>query len=87
MQHILAQFGGSPPQPVSEPVHYSSAQYLGAYLTIAVVLVLFIVVLAALDKRMATPKVIISALLLSMFCTPVAIIYLFVTYKNLKANS
>jgi hypothetical protein len=86
MFYLLAQLTPNPPQPVSPPVHYSAASYLFAYLTIAAVVVVIIVILRSVDKRMAKPGVIITALLLAMLCAPIAIIYLVKTYTDLKAQ-
>lgn len=84
MYPLLAQLNPNPPQPVSPPVHYSGLQYAFAYLCVALFVVLLIAVLRSADKRMAKPDVVITALLLTMLCSPVAVIYLIKKYNDLK---
>lgn len=74
------------PQPVSEPVRYAPMDYVLAIGAFAIVTFIFFAALSLADKRMAKPHVIIITLLLAMFCSPVAVIFLMITFKNLKEN-
>jgi hypothetical protein len=84
MYSLLAQLNPNPPQPVSAPVHYSGLQYAFAYLCVVIFVVLLIVVLRSADNRMAKPGIVITALLLAMLCSPIALFYLIKKYIDLK---
>ncbi len=72
------------PQPVSEPVHYSGWSFAFAYLVVACIVFCIVLFLRKTNPALATPQVIIIALLLSMFCLPIAIIYLVMVSKEAK---
>jgi hypothetical protein len=84
---MLPIFAEALPQPVSEPVHYTALDYLTAFLVFAIAVVVLIAVLAAKDKRMAQPQIILIALLLMMFCSPLSIAYLVFTYQSLEKKT
>lgn len=72
------------PQPVSEPVHYSGWAFAFAYLSIAAIVLCIVVVLRRTNPALAKPQVLIIALLLCMFCPPLAIAYLVLVAKEAK---
>ncbi len=72
------------PQPVSEPVHYSGWAYAFAYVSIAAITICIVLVLRRTNPALAKPQVLLIALLLSMFCLPIAIGYLVIVAKEAK---
>lgn len=81
-KQMFSLFAEALPQPVSEPVHYSAWSYALAYFSIAAIVVCIVLVLRKTNPALAKPQVLIIALLLSMLCLPMAIIYLVVVAKD-----
>ena len=84
---MFVLFAEALPQPVSEPVHYSWWQFFAAFFIMAVIAVVVIIVLRKLNPKIVTPQVIIITVLLSMFCQPAALVYLFIVYKTLQSDA
>lgn len=74
------------PQPVSTPVRYAPIDYILVFAVFIFITMVVFAIFAQADRRMTKPRIIVTTILLSMFCLIGAIAYLIVTLKHLKEN-